>query len=255
MDINKLMLFLCLAGTLVLSSCGSSDGNDDSVTVSREAYDALQQKYDILKESVDGTIAKNEAARLELDRIMVELNSVSGMTMSFQQDLERGTLKDNRSRSQQITDAIAAIKKRLNSVSTKGADKQTLALVDNLRKTIAWNEQEIERLNRVVEEKDQQISTLDNTLAERNEQLRQALEEMKAAEKASWLQMGDELVSTADLLPDVKGHGNMKEIKKAKLTILQRAKAAYNQAYQLGSSEAQARIQIADEKYQYAYNR
>ena len=99
------------------------------------------------------------------------------------------------------------------------------------------------------------MSTLDNELSETNEQLRQALNDMKQAEMDSWISMGDELLSTANLLPNVKGHGNMKEIKKAKLTILLRTKGAYNQAYQLGCAEAISKIKIADEMYQDACNR
>ena len=87
------------------------------------------------------------------------------------------------------------------------------------------------------------------------EQLRQAYEEMKRAEMQSWLDMGNELISTADLLPDVKGHGNMKPIKSAKLTILLRAKSAYQQAYRLGCSEALSKIRMAEDRYSIAANR
>jgi hypothetical protein len=69
------------------------------------------------------------------------------------------------------------------------------------------------------------------------------------------MSMGDELISTADLLPDVKGHGNMKPIKSAKLTILLRARSAYNQAYQLGCAEALTKIRVAEERYRDAINR
>ena len=256
MDINKLVGILCLIGTITLGSCTScSSGENESVSVSREVYDELQQKYDMLKESVEGTLSANEETRLELNRIMVELNTISGRTMNLQKNVENGTGRDNRTTAEQISESIADIKRRLNAVPTQKADKQTLALVKNLQQTIALNEQEISRLNDVIEEKNQTISTLDNELSETNEQLRIALEKMKRAEVESWITMGDELMGTADLLPNVKGHGNMKEIKRAKLTILMRAKAAYNQAYQLGSADAISKIKNADEKYQEAYNR
>ena len=256
MDINKLISLLCLIGVMTLCSCSSCGGSgNETASVSREVYDELQQKYDMLKESVDGTLSANEEARMELNRIMVELNTISGKTINLQKDLENGVGKDNRTTAERIYESITEIKKRLNAVSVKNADKQTLALVENLRQTIALNEQEINRLNSVINEKNQQISSLDTELAATNEQLRQAMEDMKRAEINSWMSMGDELTSTADLLPDVKGHGNMKEIKKAKLTILLRAKAAYSQAYQLGKAEALTKIRIVDEKYQYANNR
>lgn len=255
MDINKLICILCFIGAMMLSSCSSCEGNEESVTVSREVYDELQQKYDMLKESVEGTLSANEEARMELNRIMVELNTISGKTINLQKNLENGTGRDNRTTAERIYESITEIKKRLNAVPVKNADRQTLALVENLRQTIALNEQEINRLNNIINEKDQQISNLDSELAETNEQLRQALENMKRAEMDSWMSMGDELTSTADLLPDVKGHGNMKEIKKAKLTILLRAKAAYNQAYQLGNADALNKVRMVDEKYRYAYDR
>ena len=254
MDINKLIGIIFVFGVLGLCSCTSCASNENP-TVSREVYDELQQKYDMLKESVEGTLSANEEARMELNRIMVELNTISGRTISLQKNVENGTGRDNRTTAEQISESIAEIKKRLNAVPTQKADKQTLVLIKNLQQTIALNEQEISRLNDVIEDKNQQISTLDNELAETNEQLRQALNEMKRAEMDSWISMGDELLSTADLLPNVKGHGNMKEIKKAKLTILLRAKAAYNQAYQLGCAEATSKMKITDEKYQEAYDR
>ena len=255
MDINKLTFLLCLITVCAFSSCTSCGGENETASVSREVYDELQQKYDMLKESVEGTLSANEEARMELNRIMVELNTISGRTINLQKNIENGTGRDNRTTAEQISESIAEIKRRLNAVPTQKADKQTLALVKNLQQTIALNEQEISRLNDVIEEKNQTISSLDNELSETNEQLHQTLEQMKRAEVDSWISMGDELIGTADLLPNVKGHGNMKEIKKAKLTILIRAKAAYNQASLLGSSEAISKIKIADEKYQEAYNR
>lgn len=255
MDINKLTLIVCIAGATMLSSCSSCGDENKSFNVSREVYDELQQKYDMLKEQVEGTLSANEEARMELNRIMVELNTISGRTINLQRDIENGTSRDNRTTAEQILESIADIKKRLNAVPTQKADKQTLALVENLQQTIALNEQEISRLNKVIDEKNQQISSLDNELAETNEQLRQTLGQLKKAEMENWMSTGDELMSTADLLPNVKGHGNMKEIKRAKLTILLRAKAAYNQAYQLGCAEAVSKIRMADEKYQEAYNR
>ena len=47
----------------------------------------------------------------------------------------------------------------------------------------------------------------------------------------------------------------MKPIKSAKLTILLRARSAYNQAYQLGCAEALTKIRVAEERYRDAINR
>lgn len=181
----------------------------------------------MLKEQVDGTLSANEEARVKLNGIMVELNEITGRTITLQQNMENGAGMDMRTTAENKSEAIREIKKRLNAVSQKKVDKQQVALIENLRQTIALNEQEIRRLNSVIEDKNQLISTLDNELANTNEQLRQTYEEMKRAEMQSWMDMGDELISTADLLPDVKGHGNMKPVKSAKLTILLRARSAY----------------------------
>lgn len=253
MDINKLNLYTCIMGVWLLLSCGSKQ--NETPTVPQETYDALLQKYDMLKEQVDGTISANEEARIELNGIMVELNAITGRTISLHRNVETGAEMDTRTTAERISESIREIKKRLNAVSEKKVDKQQLALIENLRQTIALNEQEINRLNNVIEDKNQQISTLDNELENANEQLRQSFEDMKRAEMQSWISMGDELISTADLLPDVKGHGNMKPIKSAKLTILLRARSAYQQAYQLGSAEALTRIRVAEQKYRDAANR
>jgi len=256
MDINKLMGMVCLCVAMTLCSCSSNEKNA-SASVSREVYDELQKKYDMLKESVEGTLSANEEAQLELNRIMVELNTITGRTISLQKNVESGVGEDNKTTAERISESIAEIKQRLNSVaaSNTNANKQTLALVENLRQTIALNEQEIDRLNTVIQDKDQQITNLDNQLSSTSAQLDQTLLEMQQNEKASWLQMGDELLSTADLLPNVKGHGNMKPIKQAKLTIIKRAKAAYQQAYSLGAAEAITKMKEADRKYDEAYNR
>lgn len=254
MDINKLTGALCLICLFSLSTL-TSCGDDESVSVSREMYDELQQKYDMLKESVDGTLSANEQARMELNSIMVELNTISGRTMSLQKNVENGSGRDNRTTAEQISASISEIKRRLNAVPTSGADKQTLALVKNLQQTIALNEQEISRLNETIEEKNEQISTLDSELAETNQQLQNTLYQLQNSEMLNWVATGDELLYIADLLPDVKGHGNMKGVKKAKLDILRRAKEAYEQARKLGSEEASSKMEKADREYQSAYSR
>lgn len=253
MVINKLGVFTCMMGAVMFLSC--SFNKREAPTVPQETYDALQQKYDLLKESVDGTISANEEARLELNGIMIELNSITNKTMSLNHDVERGADLDTRTTAERISESIREIKRRLNAVSEKKVDRQQLALIENLRQTIALNEQEISRLNSVIDDKNQQISTLDNELANTNEQLSQAYEDMKRAEIQSWLTMGNELINTAELLPDVKGHGNMKPIKSAKLTILLRARAAYRQAYELGSAEALSKMRLAEDRYERAVNR
>lgn len=262
MGIYKLICAIFFANTILLCSCTSCSSNENNASVSREVYDELQQKYDMLKESVEGTLSANEEAALELNRIMVELNTISGRTITLQRDVETGKCVDTRSTADQISESISKIKTRLNAIPTQKADRHTLALIENLKQTIVLNEQEIKKLHSVIEqneqtieEKEQTISNLDNELSETNAKLSNTLEQMKKAETENWIRMGDELLATAELLPNVKGHGNMKGIKKAKLTILLRAKTAYSQAYHLGSTDAVSKMEIADEKYNEAYDR
>ena len=90
MDIYKLICAISFISILLFCSCTSCSNDDNNVSVSREVYDELQQKYDMLKESVEGTLSANEEAALELNRIMVELNTISGRTITLQKDIETG---------------------------------------------------------------------------------------------------------------------------------------------------------------------
>ena len=74
-------------------------------------------------------------------------------------------------------------------------------------------------------------------------------EELRESEINSWLAMGDELISAAETLPIVKGHGNMKPVKVAKLTFVLKARGCYQKAQQLGSPSAASRISYADRLY------
>lgn len=249
MGINKLMIAAGLAFTVLLGSCSDSE---KSTTVSRDKYNELQEKYDMLKESVDGTLSANEEARLQLNMIMTELNTISGRTINLQKNVEGGKTANSRQTASQISESIKAIKEKLEAVPTDNTDRQTLALVKNLRQTIILNEQKIRDLNLVIEEKNTQISELDNQLEQTNVELQNALSRMKQDEKDKWIAMGDELMANADMIPDSKGHGNMKPVKRAKLAILNRAIFAYTRASELGSAEAQSKIREAELKYRSA---
>lgn len=240
MDIRKLITSLALC--LCVFAMHSCDEKDKSVTVSKEKYDALQEKYDMLKESTESTLSASEQTHAELNMLMQELNQVSGQTLSLQMDVERGRMADKRTTTERIKESIANIKKRLNNIPTQKADKRTLALVKSLRNTIELNEKEIDRLNNVIEEKNTTINTLDQKLTDTNKELEVTLNKLQQNEKESWINMGDALVSTANLLPHVKGHGNMKPIKKAKIEILNRAKACYKRAMDLGAANAKSKI-------------
>lgn len=250
MGVDKLMITASLAFATMLCSCGDSE---KSTTVSREKYNELQEKYDMLKESVEGTLSANEEARLQLNSIMAELNTISGKTIMLQENVEGGKTGNSRQTAVQISEAIKAIKKKLDAVPTGNADKQTLALVKNLQQTIILNEQKIKDLNLVIEEKNTQISELDNQLERTNVDLQNTLSQMKRDEIRKWIELGDELIMNADNIPDSKGHGNMKPVKKAKIAILERACNAYRHAVELGGgAEAEAKVREAESKHRAA---
>ena len=104
-----------------------------------------------------------------------------------------------------------------------------------------------------------QVTALDTELGETNAKLDNTSAQLQATESKlkineinSWIHTGDELIGTANLLPDVKGHGNMKPIKKAKLQIILRAKECYRRAYDLGGSSAASKMSEAERLYQLA---
>ena len=103
------MGMVCLCVAMTLCSCSSNEKNA-SASVSREVYDELQKKYDMLKESVEGTLSANEEAQLELNRIMVELNTITGRTISLQKNVESGVGEDNKTTAERISESIAEIK-------------------------------------------------------------------------------------------------------------------------------------------------
>ncbi|MCD8093072.1 MAG: hypothetical protein LUF01_09675 [Bacteroides sp.] len=122
-------------------------------------------------------------------------------------------------------------------------------IITNLQQTIAQKETEIADLMQVLEEKDREIATLGNRVNTLGSQLSQANTDLQEAEMNQWFNMGNELMEAAELLPDVKGHGNMKGVKKAKLLILQRAVVCYERSYLLGNQKAKDKKQVAEKTY------
>lgn len=264
MDIKKLTITTLSAMLLAASlpSCGNGEDSENA-NVSREVYNELLERYEGLQQSIDKTASKNERNRIELNNIMTELNGITGKTIQLQKDVESGVYTDERSTSEIIKESIAAIKERLNKVQKSGnVDAQSKALITQLRQTILLNEQEIERLNAVIAGKDQTIQALDSDLQEKNLRLEKtlALQEktlalLRKKEIDNWIQTGDAIMSACELLPEVKGHGNMAPVKKATLKMLERAKAAYEEAKSLGSAEVDDKIRIAERKYHETKNR
>lgn len=254
MGIRKIICILL--GGLIIASCSDHKG------VSRAKYDELLEQYEQLSANSEGVKQKNSELSREISIILSELNDISGKTSNLQRNVENGRNKENQRSVDQIRDALQIVRKKLNAVKTNaknngGLTSQTKKLIENMQQTININEQEIARLNDIVHQKEEEIENLGNKLSTANDnlnhtssRLKETEDKLQETEIGQWIKVGDELLNTANLLPDVKGHGNMKPIKQAKLKIILRAKACYQRAKELGSTSAQSKISEAD----YLYN-
>ena len=256
MDTIKLIKTATLY-TFTLILCGVYTGCNEyePTVVSQEKYNELLQEYNTLKASSIKTIENNENTKIALNQIFEELNEITGNTSELKIDIERGSATDSRTTVKRISRSIEDIKKRLNAIPTKELDKQTIRTIKNLQKTIQLNEQEIKRLNVIIAEKDVLILELDKELSSTSIQLESALNIINDTDRELWMSMGDELVKAADLLPNVKGHGNMKPIKQAKLIILTRAIDAYEKAQSLGHTNAKQKVLHTERLYRNVKNK
>lgn len=257
MGTRKIIMFGIVG--MMLLSCGQKETANMDI-------EELRRECEELREDRAKSLANNVEAQELIDNIFASLNSISGRTSSLERGLEGSSKNESRLKAEEIAQDIQAIKEKLEEAAEyEKFDKSTQIVISKLKTTIVQKEEEINNLKAVIAQKDEQIShlgdkvsSLDTELGETNTKLDQtsaALHEtenqLKINEINSWIQMGDELLYTADLLPNVKGHGNMKPIKQAKLKIIQRARDCFNRAYQLGGTSAYSKIRDAD----YMYNR
>lgn len=258
MGTRKVIIF-CLVG-MMMSSCGNKD-------TSRMDIDELRRECEELREDRAKSLANNVEAQELIDNIFASLNSISGRTSSLERGLEASSKNESTLKAEEIAQDIQVIKEKLEEAAEhEKFDESTKIVISKLKSTIIQKEEEINNLKKEIARKDEQISnlgnkvsSLDSELGETTNRLDQtsaALHEtenqLKINEINSWIQMGDELLSTADLLPNVKGHGNMKPIKRAKLIIIQRARDCYSKAYQLGGNSAYSKMRDADHLYNMA---
>ncbi len=241
---------LCLA-LCALAACGNKETSDmDESELRRECEQLRQDREKALENNV-------EAQEL-IDNIFNSVNTLSGRKASLERSLGDNSISDSRLKAEEIAQDIEAIKEKLERAEElENFDKSTKIILAKLRSTVEQKEQEINELRRVIQEKDEQIqqlgeqvTTLDTELGNTNQQLSDTRDKLKANEINSWIRMGDELISAAQMLPKVKGHGNMKPIKKAKLMILLKAKTCYEYAMYLGYADAQPKVTYAEKLYQ-----
>ena len=256
METCKVIISLGLFG-LLSYSCGQKDTSNMDLS-------ELRRECDMLRQDRAKALENNVEAQELIDNIFASINSVSGRTASLERSLEENPVDDNRIKAEEIAQDITIIKEKLERAEElEKYDKSTKMVISKLKATIEQKQKEIDDLKGIIREKDEQISkldnqvsSLDNELDQTNQQLRESnaeladtKEKLRESEIKSWIDMGDELINAAETLPKVKGHGNMKPIKNAKLLFIIKAKNCYQRALQLGSSVASSRIAYADNIY------
>lgn len=242
---------------VMMCSCGQKDTSDMNL-------EELRRECEELRADRAKTLENNVEAQELIDDIFASLNTISGRTASLERAVENGAGLDNRSKAEEIAQDIQMIREKLDEAGkTEKFDKSTQMVIDKLKSAIEQKQSEIDDLKAVIAQKDEEISRLgeqvtsldtelgetNEKLSESNEMLLEAENKLKQNEINSWIQMGDELLYTAEMLPKVKGHGNMKPVKQAKLKILLRAKECFMQAQNLGSTMAPAKVAEAERRY------
>lgn len=255
MDTRKVIIY-GFVGVMMLS-CGQKDTSSMDI-------EELRRECEELREDRAKSLENNVEAQELIDNIFASLNTISGRTASLERAVENGAGMDNRSKAEEIAQDIKLIKEKLEDAEkTDQFDKSTQMVISKLKSAIEQKQSEIDDLKAVIAQKDEEISRLgeqvtsldtelgetSEKLSESNVMLQEAEIKLKYNEINSWIQMGDELMYTADMLPKVKGHGNMKPVKQAKLKILLRAKECFMQAQNLGSTMAPAKIAEAERRY------
>lgn len=256
MDTCKIIIILGLFG-LLFHSCGQKDTSNMDLS-------ELRRECEMLRQDRAKSLENNVEAQELIDNIFASINSISGRTASLEHSLKENTIDDNRQKAEEIAQDITLIKEKLERAEElETYDKSTKMVIAKLKTTIEQKQKEVDELKDIIREKDEQISrlgsrvsSLGNELDQTNQQLKESdaeladtRERLRESEINSWIGMGDELINAAEALPKVKGHGNMKPIKKAKLMFIIKARNCYQRASQLGSSIASSKISYAENLY------
>ena len=163
---------------------------------------------------------------------MSELRQLTGATTNLRHDIESGGGRVNQA--QEIQERLDVLKQTLSGIrqSAKKDDNNLLATVANLQQIIVQKEEEIAQLQQQIIEKDETIRTQQNTI---NLQQLQLLKK----QQESWYQLGESLHDVVKELPKVKGRKDKRNVKNARLYILNKSLECFQQAHQLGHAKAQ----------------
>lgn len=252
----KMILLTGLAAH-VFAACGNKDTSSMDLS-------ELRRECELLRQDRAKALENNIEAQELIDNIFASVNSLSGRTASLERSIEDNPINDSRKKAEEISQDITAIREKLERAEElEKFDKSTKMVIAKLKTTLEQKQEEIDQLKRVIQTKDKQIQELDKQvsslddqlgktnqeLAESNTELINTKEQLRESEINSWVMMGDELIRAAETLPKVKGHGNMKPIKRAKLTILLKARSCYQNAARLGCSSASSKIAYTERLY------
>jgi len=251
------MILLAGLAALVFAACGNKDTSNMDLS-------ELRRECEMLRQDRAKALENNIEAQELIDNIFASVNSLSGRTASLERSLEDNPVNDSRRKAEEIAQDISAIREKLERAEElEKYDKSTKMVIAKLKTTLEQKQEEIDELKKVIQTKDKQIQELDKQvsslddqlgrtnqeLAESNAELISTKEQLRESEINSWVVMGDELIRAAETLPKVKGHGNMKPIKRAKLTILLKARSCYQNAVRLGCSSASSKIAYTERLY------
>ncbi len=233
---------LMFATVFMLLAC--SEEHDE--TVSRSKYDAVVAECNSLKEQRQSTLLANEENAEMLNGIFYELNNITGRTNKLQSNLDETPSENRKRMANEIASDLKLIKERLKNIAPKSDDKQLKAVVENLQIVIQEREEQIKELKVIIAQKDQEISQLGDMVSDLGKKLNDADIRERDSDKNRWFGMGEELVNVANLIPSSKGHGNMKNVKRAKVAILRRAVNCFNNAAELGHPKAREKAKQTD---------
>lgn len=250
MRIVKIILSASLA--LLLAA-----GCKEPKYVSKQEYDDLLKEYEDLQASSKSIREQHAAQAQAVDKILQQLNQISGSTVTLRSDMEHGTAE--MTQVEQIESGLDNIKEQMEELEklTK-SNKQLKGMVASLKKVIAQKEAEIEELKAEIRRKDETISRQHQTITEQsgtiesqNVTISAQQENLRAllAEQAQMLfQAGVDFEELGDEAPEVSLRKNKQKMANFQDNMYQKAIVYYRQAQSAGYPEAAYRISQVEEK-------
>ena len=236
MDFIKMNGQLFFSTLMVISIVSCSDSSTTEANyVAKEKYEAKIEEYKQLNSKQAAIIEDNIEKNKVINNVLSELRQLTGATTNLRHDIESGGGRVNQA--QEIQERLDVLKQTLSGIRQSAkkddnTDSNLLATVANLQQIIVQKEEEIAQLQQQIIEKDETIRTQQNTI---NLQQLQLLKK----QQESWYQLGESLHDVVKELPKVKGRKDKRNVKNARLYILNKSLECFQQAHQLGHAKAQ----------------